>query len=67
MALAEELHAAVWGLSEPAARWAARQPAGTDFDAVAAEELIPNPGAHGDGGAAEDELTPEDRGREPNN
>jgi monoamine oxidase len=59
--LAEELHAAVWGLSEPAARWAARQPAGTDFDAVAAEELIPKAGArHGDGGAAEDELTAED-------
>jgi monoamine oxidase len=44
--MAAALNTAVWGLGEPAGRWAAAQPAGTDPDAVDAEAagLLPGPG-----------------------
>ena len=47
-AMVEALNAAVWGLGAPAARWAARQPEGTDLDAVSVEQLMPVSEAGGD-------------------
>lgn len=44
MCSGRELHTTVWGLDEPAARWAAQQPAGIDVDAISTEVLIPTAG-----------------------